>query len=153
MTDQNATPEKRPANLVYLGLRLGDKQQRRYAYAIYETEGQTIDSDDELWFAKPLYPASPGTCITVQASTASGTHTIYQPAKYIGQWPNDEQVLAWQAKTQAIETALRSQAKEKEQKTKNLVHTTLDPLRKAMKAMTYQERRTFAALVLEYLLR
>jgi predicted RNA-binding protein with PUA-like domain len=141
-----------PDYLVYVGVRFGANGKLIHAYRQYNQVDHTYQDQTELWFKHPLFPGTPGMCLSAKISHEESTQTVSN-AHYFERWPDLETVLSWQAASQAVETAVRAEAAEKKLRETDLVKSHLEPLRLAVQRMTSAERRNFLALVINYLVR
>jgi hypothetical protein len=80
--------------------------------------------------------------------------SIYPGTKrYVGQWPNKEQRLEWQAKHRAFVNHREAQALEKKEASQSLLDECLGPMREQYRKLPHPRKQAFLAAVLYYITR
>lgn len=124
------TDKKEARLFLYLGMREGEKN--KYPHAYYDVTGlENIGSplkwedENETWYKKPLFRASPGMIYEVQTD---GTNTT-RGGSYKGRWENNDQVSGWEIKTRALLEKRKLSGKVSKEIREKIYQQNLDPIR------------------------
>jgi hypothetical protein len=143
---------------VYVGERTDRKGKRYYAYvdvtaAPRDAEGASLAwaPEDEHWFKKRLGNLGPvGRLFKLDAELTDEGGLGVSNIETAGFWPDIDDTIEWQAKSDAIRSARAAANKEKAESRKNLMHERLEPIRMAYRRASAQERQQILAAVIYY---
>jgi hypothetical protein len=150
--------------MVYLGQRTGWKGKVSHYYlkltgpddndgreANLDSIASLVDNDDVGCWTKPLATGRPGSVHTWEAKDPQASSVFTQTAKYVGQWKNQDDVVAWQAAHDADRANERAMKVEKSDKRANVPMEVLDPFRAAYYSLSSQARNQLIAQVVRYI--
>ena len=150
-------------DLLYIGVREGKDAPTVHLW--YDLTGVTNDGSPlkedherhQLYGGKKrgnnnIAFASPGQVYSFEKSE-NGVYANTS-RQYIGRWQNDEDVVKWQAESNAIERTIELAARAKKESKEHLDWQALEPFRKAYNGrLNYRQQQMLLAQILHYVTR